>query len=242
MVIIPAIDLKNGNCVRLSQGKADQQTVYSDNPRDIAAQFAAAGAQRLHVVDLDGAFDGSPKNIRQVEKIREAFTGTLEFGGGVRTMDDIHTLTSIGVDKIIIGTMAIRDEQFVHLSIDTYGDIFIAGIDANNGYVAVKGWVETTSVLATDLAKKMDRLGIREIIFTDIARDGMLTGPNIDSLKKMLDTFSGSIIASGGISSPSDIENLAPLEPHGLGGVIIGKALYTGAIKLDEVISCWQNV
>ncbi len=242
MIIIPAIDLKNGKCVRLSQGKADQQTVYSENPQEIAQQFHVAGAKRLHVVDLDGAFEGSPKNIKQVEAIRNAFEGTIEFGGGVRTVDDIKTLKSIGVDKIIIGTMAIQSEEFVQQSIDTYGDIFIAGIDANNGYVAVKGWVETTTIEATVLAKKMEQIGINEIIFTDIARDGMLTGPNIASLQKMLDAFSGTIIASGGISAPADLEKLAPLEKDGLSGAIIGKALYTGAINLDEVIQCWQNV
>ncbi|MDX9702535.1 MAG: 1-(5-phosphoribosyl)-5-[(5-phosphoribosylamino)methylideneamino]imidazole-4-carboxamide isomerase [Candidatus Auribacterota bacterium] len=241
MIIIPAIDLKNAKCVRLSQGKADQQTVYSDNPAQIAQQFYTAGAKRIHVVDLDGAFEGSPKNIKQLEQIRSAFSGVLEFGGGVRTMDNIKTLISIGVDKIIIGTMAIQSEQFVRNCIDTYGDIFIAGIDANNGFVAVKGWVETTSIEAVILAKKMKEIGISEIIFTDIARDGMLTGPNISSLTKILNGFSGSVIASGGISSPADLEKLVPLVKEGLTGAIIGKALYTGAINLNEVIKCWQN-
>ena len=241
MLIIPAIDLIDGNCVRLDQGKADQKTVYSNNPSEIAKKFADAGAKRLHVVDLDGAFKGLPSNINAFSEIRKHFDGIIEFGGGIRSFEDIKKITDAGADKIILGTMAYQSHDFVKECIDKFGDIFIVGIDAKDGYVAVKGWVETTKIKAADLAVDMQKIGIKSIIFTDIARDGMLTGPNIDSLKHMLDSVSIKIISSGGISKMEDLEKIANLKHPGIEGVIIGKALYTGAIDINEVIKCWQN-
>ncbi|MCD6460461.1 1-(5-phosphoribosyl)-5-[(5-phosphoribosylamino)methylideneamino]imidazole-4-carboxamide isomerase [bacterium] len=241
MLIIPAIDLIDGKCVRLDQGKADKKTVYSNNPSDIAENFSFAGAKRLHVVDLDGAFKGSPENIKALSAIRKNFKGIIEFGGGIRTFGDIEKILSAGADRIILGTMAYKSHDFVKECINKYGDIFIVGIDAKNGYVAVKGWVETTKIKAVDLACDMEFLGIKKIIFTDIARDGMLKGPNIESLKKMLKSVSIKIISSGGISKIDDIRKIAELKHPAVEGIIIGKALYTGAIDINEVIKCWQN-
>jgi len=241
MLIIPAIDLIDGNCVRLDQGKANHKTVYSDNPSEIANKFSDAGAKRLHVVDLDGAFKGLPSNINAFKQIRKNFNGIIEFGGGIRTFEDIEKIIEAGADRIILGTMAYKSHDFVKQCIEKFGDIFIVGIDAKNGYVAVKGWVETTQVTAADLALDMQKIGIKSIIFTDIARDGMLTGPNIESLKNMLDSVSIKIISSGGISKMSDLEKIAELKHPAIEGVIIGKALYTGAINIDEVIKCWQK-
>ncbi len=241
MLIIPAIDLRDGKCVRLVQGKAYEQTTFSSSPAEVALKWNKAGAKRLHVVDLDGAFCGEIKNIDHVKSIRANFDGIIEFGGGIRTDKDIDKLLSAGVDRIILGTMAYQDEEFVTHCCDKYGKIFIAGIDARGGFVAIKGWVETTDIHATTLARKMESLGIQEIIFTDIMCDGMLTGPNIESLRTILNTVSIPVIASGGISSPNDLEKLSRLEKEGLLGAIIGKALYTGDININEVIQCWQS-
>jgi len=240
-MIIPAIDLKDGKCVRLVQGKADDVTVFSNNPGEIALKWHDCGASRLHVVDLDGAFEGSPKNLDGLKCIRKHFEGIIEFGGGVRTEEDIKKLRDIGIDRIVLGTMAYQSETFVKKCLDQFGKIFIAGIDAKNGMVAIKGWIETTELKAVDLAVNMQNMGISEIIFTDIMCDGMLQGPNIDSLKKILGFVNIPVISSGGISSVDDIRRLVPLKKEGLGGVIIGKALYTGDIDLKEVIRCWQK-
>lgn len=241
MLIIPAIDLREGKCVRLVQGKADKQTVFSEDPAKVAARWQDAGAKRLHVVDLDGAFAGEPQNLEQFSNIRNNFKGIIEFGGGIRTEHDIKSLLNRGADRIILGTMACQSEDFIKQSIASFGNKFIAGIDARNGFVAIKGWVETTELRAESLGKTMESLGISEIIYTDILRDGMLTGPNLESLKDMLSAVSIPIIASGGIGSVNDLEQLAPLQQDGLSGVIIGKALYTGAIDINEVIQCWQK-
>lgn len=241
MLIIPAIDLRDGKCVRLVQGKANEQTTFSTSPEEVAARWQYAGAKRLHVVDLDGAFLGEPKNLDQVKDIRAVFQGIIEFGGGVRTLLDIERLLALGIDKIILGTMACQSEQLVAEWVKKYGNIFIAGIDARGGYVAIKGWVETTPIRACSFGQKIESMGIREIIFTDIMRDGMMSGPNIDSLQAMLKSVSIPVIASGGVSSVNDIEKLIPLEKDGLKGIIIGKALYTGDININEVIQCWQN-
>jgi len=240
-MIIPAIDLKDGKCVRLVQGKAQDVTVFSDDPGETAFKWYSAGAMRLHVVDLDGAFNGSPQNLEGLRKIRERFKGIIEFGGGVRTENDIRVLLDYGVDKIVLGTMAYQSDNFVCQCLEKFGNIFIAGIDAKNGMVAIKGWVETTELKAVSLAKKMQELGIGEIIFTDIMRDGMLQGPNISSLRKILSVVDIPVISSGGISTIDDIRKLSSLKNEGLEGVIVGKALYTGDIDLGEMIKCWQN-
>lgn len=241
MDIIPAIDLRGGKCVRLHQGQADEQIVFAEQPEKVADKFQKAGAKRLHVVDLDGAFDGAPVNTDQFAKIRKKFDGIIEFGGGIRTEQDVEKILSLGADKIILGTMACRSEDFILSCIKKFGDIFIAGIDARDGFVAIKGWVETTDIRAEDLGVRMQTLGISEIIFTDILRDGTLVGPNIDSLRVMADSLKIPVIASGGISSIKDIEDIVKIENSGVSGIIIGKALYTGKIDLEEVINCWQK-
>ncbi|RJP56661.1 MAG: 1-(5-phosphoribosyl)-5-[(5-phosphoribosylamino)methylideneamino]imidazole-4-carboxamide isomerase [Candidatus Auribacter fodinae] len=242
MIIIPAIDLRDGKCVRLTQGRADKQTVFSDSPAEVAKRWQDAGAQRLHVVDLEGAFEGTPKNASAVEQIRHVFDGIIEFGGGIRTTQDIDLMIGTGVDRIILGTKVYQSHDFVKQCISIYGDMFIAGIDAKDGMVAIKGWVETTDISAVELARSMETLGIKEIIFTDIACDGMMAGPNIKSLKEVLQAVKISVIASGGISNKTDLNALAQIGNKRLTGAIIGKALYTGDINLQEVIECWQNV
>lgn len=241
MYIIPAIDLRGGKCVRLHQGQADEQVVFGEQPAKMAEKFQKAGAKRLHVVDLDGAFDGVPINTDQFAKIREKFGGIIEFGGGIRTEQDVDKMLGFGADKIILGTMACQSEEFILKCIKRFGDVFIAGIDARNGFVAIKGWVETTNIKAEDLGVRMQTLGISEIIFTDILRDGTLVGPNIESLKIMADSIKIPVIASGGISCEKDVADIVKIENSGVTGIIIGKALYTGKIDLEEVIKCWQK-
>jgi len=237
MLVIPAIDLKDGACVRLSQGKMDQATVYSDDPVEMARRWEAEGAQRLHIVDLDGAIAGKPVNLKLVEKIRAAVNLDIEIGGGIRSMETVKQYCDAGVTYIILGTAAITRPDFLAAACDTYPGRIIVGIDACNGMVAVRGWTETTSVTAIEVARRIDSTRVAAIIFTDISRDGMLTGPNITSTAALAQAGTIPIIASGGISSIEDVLKLVPLEPQGVIGVIIGRALYTGTIDLRQCIA-----
>ncbi len=234
MYIIPAIDLKNGKCVRLRQGKFDEMTVYFDNPADAAKKWQDEGAEILHVVDLDGAKDGKPVNLSAIEKIREAFNGSIEVGGGIRNFETLKTLLNIGIDRAILGTIAVENPEFVRKSAEQFPNKIIVGIDAKDGYVAVKGWVEITKIKATELALKLQDYGIWGVIYTDISRDGMLTGPNIKTTEEMVQSLSIPVIASGGVSSLEDILNLKMIK--GLWGAITGKAIYEGRINLREAI------
>ncbi|MFN3481083.1 MAG: 1-(5-phosphoribosyl)-5-[(5-phosphoribosylamino)methylideneamino]imidazole-4-carboxamide isomerase [Thermodesulfovibrionales bacterium] len=234
MLIIPAIDLKNGKCVRLLQGRADATTEYSDNPVEMAKRWASLGARLIHIVDLDGAFTGDQKNIESIKEIRKAVTLDIEVGGGIRDMERIEMLLGLGINRVILGTVAIERPELVKEACKRFPERIIAGIDARDGRVAIKGWVETTDIKATELALRMQDYGVWGIIYTDISRDGMLTGPNIPTIKEMVETVNIPVIASGGVSSIDDIKRLKEIK--GLYGVITGKALYTGAIDLKEAI------
>lgn len=234
MIIIPAIDLKDGLCVRLLQGRKEDATIYSDDPASTAQRWESCGAKLLHVVDLDGAFTGNQKNIESIRRIREAVKMDVEVGGGIRDMERIDLLISIGINKVILSTVAIEKPELVKEACKKYPGRVLVGIDAKKGYVAVKGWVEVTEVNAKELALRMQDYGVWGIIYTDISRDGMLTGPNIEATREMVESVKIPVIASGGVSSIDDIKRLREIK--GLWGVITGKALYTGAIDLKEAI------
>ena len=236
MLIIPAIDIRGGNCVRLLQGDPDRETVYSSDPLEMARRFQDAGAVLLHVVDLDGAFSGKPVNSGIVASIAESVSIPVEIGGGIRSEETIRMYADKGLTRIIIGTRAL-DPSFRGV-LDRYRDILVAGIDARDSKVASHGWKQVSSVSVFDVIREVMDAGIREIIYTDIATDGMLSGPNIKAMKEILARFPGiGLVASGGISSMMDIERLSDLEASGLKGCITGKAVYDGKIDLREAIS-----
>jgi phosphoribosylformimino-5-aminoimidazole carboxamide ribotide isomerase len=240
MLIIPAIDLKDGRCVRLLQGRADAVTVYSDRPEDVAKRWQELGAKVIHVVDLDGAFSGTQKNIEGIKNIRRAVSVDIELGGGIRDMERIEMLLGLGINRVILGTVAIERPELVKEASRRFPGRIIVGIDAKDGLVAVKGWVEVTSVKAKEFALKMEEYGAWGIIYTDISRDGMLTGPNIEAIREMVEAVNIPVIASGGVSSIDDIKRLKEIK--GLWGVITGKALYTGAIDLKEAIEIGRSI
>ncbi len=236
MLVIPAIDLRGGQCVRLTQGRLDKETIFSKDPVFIAKLFKAKGAKRLHIVDLDGAFSGKPQNKSIIKKIVKSVDIPVQLGGGIREFKTIKKILSRGIDKVIIGTAAIYDPNLARRAIHEFGRRVIVGIDAFNGKVAIGGWKEITSIDAIELAKKLELWGVSEIIFTDISKDGMLEGPNLRAIKKMAKSVNIPIIASGGISSLRDIERIKRLERYGVIGVIIGKAIYTESISLEDAI------
>lgn len=234
MKVIPAIDLKDGLCVRLLQGKKEEVTTYSNDPVQTAQKWLSMGADLIHIVDLDGAFTGKQSNIESIKAIRSAIDAELELGGGIRDMERIEYLSSIGIDRLILGTAAIKSPELIKEACTKFpGKIFI-GIDAKEGMVAIKGWEEETGKKAEDLALEMEQAGVAGIIYTDIKRDGMLTGPNIDATAEIVKKVNIPVIASGGVASMDDIRNLMKIE--GLYGAITGKAIYTDAIDLKEAI------
>jgi len=238
MTIYPAIDIKGGRCVRLSQGRADAETVYSDDPVAVAAKFKEAGATWVHVVDLDGAFSGEPKNLYIVGKI--AGLGLkVQFGGGVRTRTWFERASAVGVSRVVIGTRASESTSFIADLVEGYGKRVAVGIDAKAGRVAVRGWVDTTEVTAIDLARRMDRLGVETLIHTDVGTDGMLSGPNMPAQEAMLDAVKASVIASGGVGCRDDVVRLIAAEKSrpNLDGVIVGKAIYEGRVDLADLIA-----
>lgn len=242
MTIYPAIDIKGGRCVRLTQGRADQETVYAENPADVAEQFKRAGATWVHVVDLDGAFAGESKNLSVVRAI--AGLGLkVELGGGLRNRLAVERALGIGASRVVIGTKAAESDAFVSELVKVFGDRIAVGIDAKNGQVAVKGWVDTTGVTALDMARRMDGLGVRTLIYTDISTDGMLTGPNIPAQEAMLQAVKCRVIASGGISQQADVGSIQALAKRyaNLDGVIIGKAIYEKRVDLTEALKTTSN-
>jgi len=235
MLIIPAIDIKEGKCVRLLQGDPDRKTVYSDDPVGQAKKFEDLGAQLIHVVDLDGAFDGRPVNGELVMSIAQSVNVPIEIGGGIRNADTVKVYLDAGIRRIIIGS-AILEKEFEDI-IAASPECIIAGIDARDSMVATQGWKEVTRVKAVDLVDQVMQKGIREIIYTDIATDGMLSGPNIAAYESLLGQFPGlKLTASGGVSSVEDLKNLQKLEKDGLTGAIVGKAIYDGRIELKEAL------
>lgn len=234
MLVIPAIDLKDGKCVRLLQGKKDTVTTYSNDPATTAKQWESYGAKLLHIVDLDGAFTGDLKNINAIIKIRKSVKITLQVGGGIRKIGNAINLFSAGIDRIIIGTAAIEDPEFLTDSCRKYPGRVLIGIDAKEGMVAIRGWEEVTPLTARELARRLEIVGAAGIIYTDIARDGMLSGPNIEAVREIVESVKVPVIASGGVSCINDIKNLIKIKD--LWGVIIGKAIYSGALDLKEAI------
>jgi phosphoribosylformimino-5-aminoimidazole carboxamide ribotide isomerase len=236
MIVIPAIDLKDGKCVRLEQGLMERDTVYSDDPAATARRWQDEGGELLHIVDLDGAFAGVPKNRAAIEAIVTAIDIPAQLGGGVRDLTTIEAYLTLGLSRVIIGTAAQRTPQLVTDACRRFPGKIVVGIDAKNGMVAVQGWAEVTNVTAVELAKKFAGDGVVAIIYTDIARDGMLQGPNLEATRALAEAVGLPVIASGGVSSLKDIENLLAIEQYGVTGVITGKAIYSGALNLREAV------
>jgi len=241
MLIIPAIDLKQGQCVRLSQGRMDDATVYSSDPVETALRWQSLGARRLHIVDLDGAVSGKPVNSRVIEKICSAVNMDVELGGGIRDLQTVRQYISAGVDYVILGTAAVRDPALLAACCADYPGKIIIGIDARDGMVAVQGWTEETALRAVDFARTLDSTKVSAIVFTDIKRDGMLTGPDIESTAALARAVTIPVIASGGVSRIDDIKKLLAVEQSGIMGVIVGRALYTGTIDLKQCIALTQK-
>lgn len=237
MDIIPAIDLADGRCVRLRQGDMQQQTVYSDDPAEMARHWEAEGARLLHVVDLDGAVGGRSANLAAVEAIVEALDIPVEMGGGLRTAEDVDRVLEMGVQWAIMGTSALRNRPEVEAAVERHGERIIVGIDARDGLVAVEGWQEASDMTAVALAQIMQALGVGRLICTDIATDGMMAGPNVASLAEIARAVTTPITASGGVTTVEDIRRLKEIEPLGVTGAIIGKALYEKSITIAEALA-----
>ena len=239
MLIIPAIDLKDGVCVRLEQGRKEAVTVYSRDAAGTAKKWEAMGAKVLHVVDLDGAFTGSQKNFSKIMEIRKQVKMMIEVGGGIRNIGTVDRLLSAGINRVIMGTSAIEDPSFFMRACSQFPGRILIGVDAKDGMVAVKGWEEVSSINAIELAKRVETVGVGGIIYTDIARDGMLTGPNLPALEEMARMVNIPVIASGGIANIEDIRNL--LKIPNLWGAITGKAIYSGSLDLKEAIALTEH-
>ncbi len=239
MIIIPAVDIRNGYCVRLEKGKKDRETRYSEHPYKMARKWEKAGAKFLHVVDLDGAFMGEPHNLDAVREIIENVKIPVELGGGMRTMNAITQALSLGIKRVILGTKAANDPDFVKKALDRFGsDHIVMGIDAKNGRLSIEGWTGKTDLKAVDFALRMKDIGIDRVIYTDIDRDGMLEGPNIHQTTKFAHKTGLKVILSGGITTLKDVKKVALLESDGIEGMIIGKSLYEGHIRLKDAL--WE--
>lgn len=236
MEIIPAIDMMDGKCVRLVQGRFDQSTVFSDDPVDVAKRWVDGGAQRLHLVDLNGSKVGAPQEMHTIRRIIDAVNIPTQLGGGIRTLDIARQMIELGVGRVIIGTSAALDADMASLIFGELGDRAILGVDAKDGYVAVKGWQETTAETAVEFAQRMQASGAKRVIYTDISRDGMLQGINAAAMKQMAQALDIPVIASGGVSAIEDIQLLNGLEPFGIEAAIVGKALYTGDLNLADAL------
>ncbi len=232
--IIPAVDILNGKCVRLKQGKYDKETVFYENPVEAALHWEKLGATRLHIVDLDGAKTGTPKNFSIIEKIQDAVKVPLQVGGGYRKMEDIESLISIGVKRIVLGTSAIFNPNLIANVCEKFGEYIVVAVDAKDGKVMANGWTNVSQKSAIALAQEAVSMGVKRFIFTDIGRDGMMKGPNLDAVSKFASSISVPVIASGGVSNKEDIAKLKEIQ--NVEGCIIGQALYTGKIKLEEVL------
>ncbi len=241
MIIIPAIDLCEGQVVRLKRGDMAQRTVYSDDPVAVARQWADAGAEIIHVVDLDGAMAGEPRSLDALARISAAVPTPIEFGGGLRSMDHVRAAKAAGAMWIVLGTAALADRELLTAALEMLGDDLVVAIDARDGKVAVEGWQKTSAVDAADLAAEMGDLGVRRLLCTDIATDGMLTGPNLEGLRRIAEATTAEVIASGGVSALEDIVALRELEPLGIIAVIAGRALYEGRLDLGEAIAAGRR-
>lgn len=239
MRIYPAIDMKDGKCVRLKQGKFDEVTIYNEDPLKVALEFKEAGASYIHIVDLDGALAGKGINTDAIEAIAKALPIPIQTGGGIRDMDAIEAKLNAGVTRVILGTAAVKDPDFLQTAIKEYGgQRIVAGLDAKNGMIALEGWEEESTISAIDLGREMKKIGVKYTVYTDISRDGMLTGPNIEETVNLQKESGLTVIASGGVSSMKD---LSELYNAGITGVITGKALYEGRINLKEAIALYEG-
>jgi phosphoribosylformimino-5-aminoimidazole carboxamide ribotide isomerase len=241
LIVIPAIDIKNGRCVRLKQGRMSDETVYSDFPEEIAARWYNQGAERIHIVDLDGAVKGRPVNSETIRKIVKAVTVPTQLGGGIRDMDTIKAYLDFGITQVILGTIAYRNPELVTDACNLFLGRIILGIDASKGRVAVEGWIEKTETAPVEMAKRFENDGISAIIYTDIQRDGMTSGPNIEATKELAEAITIPVIASGGISGTDDIRRVMSLEEYGVTGVITGRAIYEGTMDLAEAIKITRS-
>ena len=237
MQIIPAIDLKNGRCVRLTQGSKADVTVYDENPVAVARSFAAAGADLIHIVDLDGAFQGGESRNREVlEKIVESVAAPIEFGGGIRSREEVQHLCDLGIKRVVLGTVAAESPAHLREFVNRFSSKICVGIDARDGHVMTRGWETATRVMAVELARVVANCGVERIVYTDIARDGTLTGPNIEQTLAVARAANVNVTASGGVSSLDDLKRLRDLAEPLLDSVIVGKALYEGKFKLEEAL------
>ncbi|HDR7513421.1 1-(5-phosphoribosyl)-5-[(5-phosphoribosylamino)methylideneamino]imidazole-4-carboxamide isomerase [Bacillus mobilis] len=233
MEIFPAIDLKEGRCVRLYQGEFSKETVMNEDPVAQAIIFEKSGAKTLHIVDLDGAIAGESLNLPIIEKICKVVRIPVQVGGGIRSLVAVEKLLSVGVDKVILGTAALYDKEFLEEAVRLYKEKIIVGIDAKNGFVATRGWLDVSEISYIDLAEQMENVGVQTIVFTDISKDGTLTGPNVEQLELLQKSVGIRLIASGGVASIQDVKKLNDMNIY---GVIIGKALYEKTINLEEVL------
>lgn len=247
MEVIPAIDLLDGRCVRLYQGDYQQSQIFHENPVEVARQWVEQGATRLHVVDLDGAKQGRPANLNTIEAIVRAVSVPVQVGGGLRDAASVRQILNLGVERAIVGTVAVENPAFVGEICQAFAGQIAIGIDARNGKVATRGWLETSEIAASELARQVAKQGAAAIIYTDIQRDGTLSGPNLPALREMAAAVDLPVIASGGVSSLTDLLSLLALEPLGVVGAIVGRALYTGDVNLAEAVRAvgqgrWQDV
>ncbi|MBW1850755.1 MAG: 1-(5-phosphoribosyl)-5-[(5-phosphoribosylamino)methylideneamino]imidazole-4-carboxamide isomerase [Deltaproteobacteria bacterium] len=237
MIVIPAIDIKGGRCVRLKQGLMNEETVFSDNPEEMAVKWFESGAERLHIVDLDGAVQGRAVNRDVIKRIVDAISIPVELGGGIRDIGTLEAYFNLGLGYVILGTVAFKDPEFVKSACNAFPGQIILGIDARNDRVAVEGWTEEVNLTPVNMARQFEEAGISAIIYTDIHRDGMRTGPNVESTRSLARAVQVPVIASGGISGISDVKNLLPLSDDGVIGMITGRALYDGSLDLSEAIT-----
>ena len=239
-IVYPAIDIRGGKCVRLFKGDFQQETVYHHQPDAVYLSWVDQGAKYVHVVDLDGAKEGRPAHLTiakaMVEKgIAGGHRTPIQYGGGIRNLETLEQVLETGVSRAIIGTSAVEDKQFVRQALMTYGDRVAIGLDCRDGFVATKGWLETATVKATDLAVELQQWGAKLFIYTDISRDGTLTGPNVEEMLEFADSTGSNVIASGGVSNIDDLKVLSAQRGRGIVGAIVGKALYTGAVTIEQI-------
>ncbi|MDA8337349.1 MAG: 1-(5-phosphoribosyl)-5-[(5-phosphoribosylamino)methylideneamino]imidazole-4-carboxamide isomerase [Peptococcaceae bacterium] len=237
MLIIPAVDIRGGRCVRLVEGRLDRETVYGEDPPAMAVNWQEQGAKRLHVVDLDGAFKGSPVNLETIARIARAVGIPVQAGGGIRTLDMVDRLFELGVDRVVLGTAAVRHPELLAGCCRRYGERIIAGLDAAGGQVAIEGWVTGSGRPVLELAREMKELGVVRVLYTDVRRDGTLRGPNVRDTGELARASGLKVIASGGVSSLADLAALQELEGDGVEAVIVGKALYAGNFTLREALA-----
>jgi phosphoribosylformimino-5-aminoimidazole carboxamide ribotide isomerase len=242
MIIIPAIDLRGGRCVRLSQGQASAETIYSENPITIARRWYDEGAEMLHIVNLDAALNkDDADNLKALERILYEVNIPVQFGGGVRSLEDVRRLDELGATRIVIGTTAIENPVLLSHIIDEFGSTIVVGVDARDGKVALRGWEKLSNIDAVDFAQKLAGMGVERIVYTDIARDGMMTGINLDATREIAESSGLKVTASGGVASLDDIYAIKDLEDFGVDSLIIGKALYEGVFTLEEALDAAEE-